>query len=79
MVKVTVTKAGKIPHTVMKVREPVYAYLTSEANRTKRTAQGEMELWAEMFQMVIDEFKNDDPEQVRAEIKRLKTACSKQD
>jgi len=62
----------KIPHTVMKVREPVYNYLVEEAERTKRTAQGEMELWAEMFRMILEEFKNDDPDQVRAEIQRLR-------
>jgi hypothetical protein len=72
MMNLAVAKYEKIPHAVMKVREPVYQYLTQEAARTKRTAQGEMELWAEMFQMVLEEFKNDDPDQVREEIKRLR-------
>ena len=72
MMPTAVTKTGKIPHTVMKVREPVYEYLTAEAVRTKRTAQGEMELWAAMFRVVMEEFKNDDPDQVRAEIQRLR-------
>lgn len=62
----------KTEATTMRVRESVYDYLVAEAQRRKRTPQGEMELMAEMFRMIVEEFQNDDPEVIRGEIRRLR-------
>lgn len=65
--------------TTMFVREGAVEYLNREAERRHRTPQGQMELMIDMFRMVVEEFRNDDVDMVRAEVRKLKALEEKRE